>query len=512
MSEHSTPRHRVLSLKIQRWLIPIALSVVGMGFTIGETILGDGHSIGSEQAVMGFLLLGVIGPALAFGTLTWALQGLQYWEQVQRASERQRQQLFALNQISAAVNQSLDLDAVLNRAIDCVLEVMQLSSGEVFLIQEQHLQLGAARGVSAAFLQSEQNVKLGQCACGKCALGGELIAMQDLQNIPSFSNAACAREGFSALVSVPVRTSERVIGVIHLASHMPREFDSEDRALLTSIGSLIGTAVEKAQLHTELGLLNRDLETRVAERTLELERAKQDLAEKAEMLSEVLAAERRVEEKTRAEIAADLHDGVQQLIVGALFEIQSARDAATQNPQIVPTRLQATQDLLRRIGVEMRRAIHSLHPVALDAQGLVPAIRECAERFERVTGIGCEFKVEGAPQRFAPEVEVAAFRIAQEALNNAIAHAQARRVRVDLGFDASALSLQVSDDGAGFDVRDIRKQIGAHLGLIGMRERAASVGGSFEIESRPGEGTRVMLHVPFEKSVQPAEFLMVESL
>lgn len=336
MAENSAPQHRVWNLKIQRWLIPIALSVFGIGYTVSETISRNAYAITSEQAVMGFLLLGFVAPILVFGTLTWALQGAEYWEAA-----------------------------------------------------------------------------------------------------------------------------------------------------------------------------NQQLEMRVTERTLELERAKQELAEKAEMLSEILAAERQVEEKTRAEIAADLHDGVQQLIVGALYEIQSARDAVTQNPQIVPTRLKATQDLLRRISVEMRRAIHSLHPVALDAQGLVPAIRECAERFERVTGIGCEFKVEGAPRRFAPEVEVAAFRIAQEALNNAITHARAHRVRVDLGFGEGALSLQVSDDGAGFDVQAIRQRIGAHLGLIGMRERATSVGGCFEIESRPGEGTRVVLRVPFEKAAELSEPLMV---
>lgn len=357
MPENSPPQHRFWNLKIQRWLIPITLSVLGIGYTYWEVIQLDGYELTSEQAVFGFLLQGFISPIIAFLTLTWALSGLEYWEQAQQESEIQRQHLLELNRMSAAANQ--------------------------------------------------------------------------------------------------------------------------------------------------------ELETRVAERTLELERAKQELAEKAEMLSEILAAERRVEEKTRAEIAADLHDGVQQLIVGALYEIQAARDASTQNPQIVPTRLQATQELLRRIGDEMRRAIHSLHPVALDAQGLVPAIRECAERFERVTGISCEFKVEGAPRRFAPEVEVAAFRIAQEALNNAIAHAQAHRVQVALGFGASALSLQVSDDGAGFDVDEIRKRIGAHLGLIGMRERATSVGGSFEIESQPGGGTRIVLCVPFEKSPALAESLMV---
>jgi signal transduction histidine kinase len=382
---------------------------------------------------------------------------------------------------------------------------MRLSAGEIFLLDDHQLNLRAARGVSVGFLRSDDSIPLGQCECGKCALTGELVATQDLQNLPGFSHTACLREGFDTLVSVPVQTAERVMGVIHLASAARREFDSEDRALLTSIGHLVGNAVEKAQLHAQLGILNQELEARVAQRTTELEQAKEELAEKAQVLTQVLTAERQVEEKTRAQIAGDLHDGVQQLIVGALYEIQSARDASPENRQAIPARLSSAQDLLRRIETEMRSVIQSLHPVALDAQGLAPALRECVTRFERVSRIRCELKIAGIPQRYASEVEVAAFRIAQEALHNAEAHAHARHVCVELDFRSETLTLQVSDDGTGFDARTIQSEARAHLGLIGMRERAASVGGTLEIESRVGTGTRVMLNVPIKESAARAE-------
>lgn len=336
MSEDST-RSRIWNLKIQRWLIPGVIGALGIGYVFWESVQGDGHAITSEESVMGFLLLGLIVPLLAFATLTWVVQGANYWKAA-----------------------------------------------------------------------------------------------------------------------------------------------------------------------------NLELESRVAERTLELEHARQQLSEKAEMLSAMLAAERRIEEKTRAGIAADLHDGVQQLIVGALYEIQSTRDTAIQNPASVPLRLSATQDLLRRIEAEMRRAIYSLHPVALDAQGLVPALRECTERFGRRTGITCGFKVDGRSRRLTPEVEVAVFRVAQEALNNVDMHAHARSVQVNLGFGNLALTLRVSDDGLGFDPCAIQKRASAHLGLISMRERVNSVGGTLEIQSQPGQGTIIVLSVPFVHADAPAEFAQVE--
>jgi signal transduction histidine kinase len=344
--------HRLLwNLNLHRWLIPIAISTLGIGYTFWETVLSDHQSITSEQAVMGFLLLGFIAPTLAFATMTWAIQGAQYWEDAQRTSERQRQQLTELNQ---------------------------------------------------------------------------------------------------------------------------------------------------------------ELEARVAQRTAELEQAKEELAEKAQVLTQVLTAERQVEEKTRAQIAGDLHDGVQQLIVGALYEIQSALDAPPENRQAIPARLFAAQDLLRRIEMEMRSVIVSLHPVALDVQGLVPALRACAARFEHVSKVGCELEVGGVPRRYAPEVEVAAFRIAQEALHNAEVHAHAQRASMLLSFDSEILTLSVRDDGIGFDARSIKSDARAHLGLIGMRERAASVGGTLEIETRIGAGTRVTLQVPITESAERAELLTIK--
>ena len=488
-----SPARLVRQLLFHRWFIPLTLSVIGCGYVLWEAAWLNGYA---PRTLLGLVLLGVAGPGLAWATLTWTLRVAQGFQQTEQRRERQHQQLLALNKIGEAVNQSLELDAVLNHALDLVLELMRLESGQVRLVQDGRLVLRAARCVSPTFVAAEPAIDLGQCVCGKAAQTGELIAISDLGRSPHFAPTACACEKFEAVLSVPVRTADRVVGVIHLASQMPRTFDAAERALLTTIGGQLGGAIEKARLHAELKTLNQQLEAHVAERTHELVAAKEELTRKADVLAQVLAEERRIEEKTRAQIAHDLHDGVQQLIIGALFETQAARDALQRNPLAAATCLVSAQDLLRRIEAEMRRAIYSLRPVALDAHGLVPALRELAEGFARRTQIECSVSVEGTPRRFNPDAEVVTFRIAQEALNNIHAHAHAQHAHIHLAWGVRELHAEIVDDGAGFEIAQVTRQTRTHLGLIGMQERAESVGGTFAVISRRGEGTRVSVRVP----------------
>lgn len=411
--------------------------------------------------------------------------------------QRQHSQLQALHAISEAVNRSLDLDALLEMALERVLDVLQLDAGDVRLIQDGRLVLRATRAVSPDFVAAETSVPVGFCQCGRAAQAGEVLVVEDLAERPDLAHTRCACERFAAVLSVPICTTERVVGLIHVAGRAPRAFDAADRELLKAIGEQIGVAVERAQLHGQLVALNATLEARVAERTRELETAQEALAQKAEALREMRIEERRIEEKTRSRIAHDLHDSVQQLIVGALFETQAARDLLATQPELTAARLAAAQALLRRIETEMRCAIFSLRPVTLDAHGLAPALRELAAEFERVSGVACTVRVTGAARRFAPDAEVAAFRIVQEALNNLGVHARARRAEIGVIFGPRQVVVEVRDDGIGFDLAAVEQRPRAHLGLMGMHERAESVGGALTIWSQPGAGTRVTLQLPY---------------
>jgi len=491
------PTSRMSSwLSSSRWIIPLLLGFFGFTYIVWESVLTDGYPITSLQTLLGLLLLVVAGPALTAVTLAWAYRTALMFDAAEQERKQEHQQLITLNQIGEEVNQSLELDAVLNRAIDRVLELLNLQSGEVRLLENGQLVLQTARSLSDEFISAERSVPLGQCMCGKAAQTGELIVIEDIGRAARLDRMACACENFRAVLSVPVRTADRIIGVVHVASRAPRVFNLNERTLLVALGHQIGVAIEKARLHAQLKSLNQQLEQRVIERTRELVDAKEELTRKADALQQVLVEERRVEERTRARIAHDLHDSVQQLIVGAMFETQAARDSLTQHPDNTVPRLTAAQDLLRRIEIEMRRAIYSLRPVALDAHGLAPALREYAESFARHSGIVCNLSVEGVPRRFSPDGEVAAFRIVQEALNNVKVHAQAQHVQIHLVWSVRDMRADILDDGNGFDLSEVTQQTRTHLGLIGMQERAEAVGGALSITSKTGEGTRVSLKVP----------------
>ncbi|MBI4674193.1 MAG: GAF domain-containing sensor histidine kinase [Chloroflexi bacterium] len=497
------PQSVVLSLRLvralvlARWLVPLALggsSLVVLAYLCLATPALADHPL----ALAGLLILALVGPLLLFLVFNRLVHELRSLATIERARLKQQRQLTLLNTVGAAVNQSLDLDTVLQRALDSTLDVLNLETGEVRLIENGALRIRRTRGLSAEFVSDENTVPLGYCICGKAAQRGALIAVSDLERLPAFRSSRCACEGLRTIVAVPVSNTHQVLGVIHVGSPTPRLLDADERALLTALGQHIGAAIEKAQLHAELGALNQQLETRVSERTRELTATQQELERKASELQAVLAAERSIEEKTRAHIAHDLHDGVQQLIVGALFETQAARDALTRQPDRAAAHLTTTQDLLRSIELEMRRTIYQLRPLALDEHGLVPALRECTARFERLAHIPCAIHSEGIPGRLKAEIEVAVFRIIQEALNNIEQYAQATRVELLLRFAPSQLLVQIQDNGIGFDVNAVHAQPKAHLGLIGMQERAAGIGGALEIASRPGGGTCIRLVVPLE--------------
>jgi signal transduction histidine kinase len=139
-----------------------------------------------------------------------------------------------------------------------------------------------------------------------------------------------------------------------------------------------------------------------------------------------------------------------------------------------------------------------LRPTMLDDLGLVAAVEAFARQFSHRTGIPVDVRMTRRPERLPPEVELVVYRVVQEALSNVARHSGASRAEVSLAADAATLAVTVADDGRGFDppaALDSRQQ---SLGLFGMRERAALVGGRLTIESAPGRGTRVQLEIPVQ--------------
>jgi len=152
---------------------------------------------------------------------------------------------------------------------------------------------------------------------------------------------------------------------------------------------------------------------------------------------------------------------------------------------------------------ELRRVLAGLRPPTLEELGLPDAVKKELDGLQ-VEGIAGCLEVQGEPVRLPPPVEIATYRILQEALNNVRKHARATKVDVQLRFDEEHLRIQVSDDGVGFNVSQTLKSAvsGDHMGLLGMRQRAESLGGELQVESRERTGTCVTLQLPFNPKEQ----------
>jgi signal transduction histidine kinase len=240
----------------------------------------------------------------------------------------------------------------------------------------------------------------------------------------------------------------------------------------------LGTALEHMRLRLRESIeasarANEELELRVEERTLQLQR----------LLGKVISAQ----EDERRRVARELHDETSQLLAALSMAIHAG-----------PAAVASPVDLLNRLQEGVHRLIVNLRPAVLDDLGLAAAIQMLADTQLRRGGIAvrCELS-DLEEQRLLPAIETAVFRIVQEAILNIVRHSGATTVLIQAGRDGAHVWVEIEDDGNGFDLAAIRPD-GESLrgiGILGMRERAELLGGRLTIDSAPGQGTRVKVHI-----------------
>ena len=260
-----------------------------------------------------------------------------------------------------------------------------------------------------------------------------------------------------AALMVPIEIGGRVLGAMRLGTRRPRQrrFTSDEKELAMAMANQAAMAIENARLY-----------------------------EQAQQLAVV---------KERNRLARDLHDSVTQALYGVtLYAEAAARQLALGEKGMTADHLREIRDTAQDALREMRLLIFELRLPILQSDGLVSALQARLEAVEGRVGLKTEFKVEG-DGRFSPAVEEGLYRVAQEALNNALKHAHASSVSVRLRQDRRAVVLEVTDDGLGFDPATARERGG--FGLCGMEERATRMGGKLTVQSSPGKGTKVRVEV-----------------
>ena len=201
------------------------------------------------------------------------------------------------------------------------------------------------------------------------------------------------------------------------------------------------------------------------------------------------------QEAERNRIARDLHDHLGQQLTGLRLKLESIKSIAAENPAVV-NEIDQVCHQASQIDTDMSLLAWELRPVSLDSHGLSEALASFVREWGQSHGITAEFQCTSKSGRLAPEVETNLYRIAQEALNNILKHAGAKEVSVTLNQNSKEAVLVVEDDGRGFDPEKTVPRADGGLGLVGMRERAALLGGRLEIESHESGGTAIYARIP----------------
>jgi signal transduction histidine kinase len=272
---------------------------------------------------------------------------------------------------------------------------------------------------------------------------------------------------WKSYLGVPILAQGTVQGVMDLFGASLATFSPDQVTFFATLGQQVGTAIQNARLYEEVQVARERLQTLSAQ------------------LVKVQEAERRT-------IARELHDEVGQILTGLNLTLELV---ARLPPEQVQERIEHAQNLVNELMLRVRKMSLELRPPMLDDLGLLPALLWHFEHYTEHTGVQVIFKHTGMEQRFPAELETAVYRMIQEALTNVARYAGVGEVVVRLWANQEALSVQVEDQGSGFDPEAVL-QNHTSSGLSGMHERIRLLNGRLTIESAPGQGSYLAMELP----------------
>jgi len=275
------------------------------------------------------------------------------------------------------------------------------------------------------------------------------------------------------------------------------EFAESRRTAARRLIFMLGLCVVLGLLVARFSLsYSENLERKTERQYEEVARAKRELEQLSARLLEI-------EEDGRRKLSRELHDEIGQALAVLQIEITNAL-ALTEDWPAMRDRLRRARDLAEKTVQTIRNISQLLRPPLLDDLGLVPALQWHLEDFIRRSGIACEFSEDGVEDTLPDAIKTCVYRVAQEALHNCEKHAAASSIRISLRRSDGMLRVEIEDNGCGFelDLKGMPRR-DAGLGILGMRERAARVGGSLALDSAPGHGTRVLLCIPLPSTAKP---------
>jgi PAS domain S-box-containing protein len=384
--------------------------------------------------------------------------------------ERRRQVAEGLRDTLTILNSIRPLDEILDAIVIQACRLLETDAGAVYRLddQEQSLSIQAACGLDAD--DEAFNIPVGWGALGQVVVTRRPVVAPYTALGPQEEAGSTAESGsparqarlnqqYSTLLAVPLIVKDALYGVIGLYYRGPREFSSEEIEMAVVFSDQAALAIENARLRVQ-----------------------------AEQMA--VAAE-------RSRLARDLHDAVTQTLFSTSLIADVLPRLWERNGAEARARLNELRLLTRGALAEMRTLLLELRPATLTEVGLGELLRQLAEATISRARVQVDLTVEGQ-YHLPPDVQIALYRIAQEALNNVARHAGADRAAVSLCCRPEQLELRISDDGQGFDPTSVALE---HLGLGIMRERAKTIDATLRLDSQPGRGTQIEVIWPNQRVV-----------
>ena len=373
--------------------------------------------------------------------------------------ELQRQELEALYRADAELLSHLELDEVLQALVDAAVDIFHADKGSLMVwnAERDRLVTRVARGFSQTTMM-DMSFEPGEGVAGRVALTGEPAIVPRAEAEPHATRSIIEAENIQSFMQVPINIGDEVFGVFSVDFIHPREFEKRQERLFVSLAQRAALAIENARLYEQV----------------------QELAVMHE----------------RSRLARELHDAVTQTLFSSSLIAEALPDLWELDQEEGRDLLSELRILSKGAQAEMRSLLLELRPSALIESSLRDLLQQLCETFTGRKGIPVVFTLEGdcvLPR----EVHVTLYRVAQEALNNVVKHAQAKPVYLNLHCDphesnhgGPVATMEIIDDGNGFDPDRLPAD---RMGLNNMRERAKTIGAEWGIESQPGKGTRVQI-------------------
>ncbi len=400
----------------------------------------------------------------AVGTTTVELEKRQRMQQ-------SFHQLNTLHQVGQALGSTLELHRLLDEIMRLTAEVMNAEACSLWLIDEgtRELVFEIAHGGEEEALR-QYRMPMDRGIAGWVATHNEPVLSNRVDRDARFNPRVDVRTGYltRSIICVPLRTKGRVIGVLEVLNSLNDEgFSESDLSLLSTLAVEAAIAIENARLY----------------RSLREERDK------------IVT----VGEDVRRELSRALHDGPAQALAAINMRLEFIRKLLERDPQRAAAEIRDLERMVHETTRDVRNLLFELRPIVLEAQGLQAAVESFVGRLWRVGERPMfHLQLNLGEARLGPSIETTVFAVVQEAVNNAIRHADADNIMIHLRQENDEIIATVRDDGLGFHMSAVEMSYERRgsFGLLNMRERAKLVNGALSIHSAPGKGTEVTLRVP----------------